>query len=117
MYYVNIDLLLQHGISVAESRTFLLAHRPLATSAGDERGETSAVRILGVRKWRTRTRTTIFLISRGKLMGKASAFRSGLKNVPFLRFIFLRMHFILFWYLIRTTETMRNGPWKSASLV
>ena len=88
MYYVNIDLLLQHGISFAESRTFLLAHRPLATSAGNERGETSAVRILVVRKWGTGTRATIFLISRGKPKGKASAFRSGLKNVPFLSFYF-----------------------------
>ena len=90
-----------------------------ANSAGDERGETSVVRRLGVGKWRTRKRATIFLISRAKPTGKASAFRSGVKNVPFLRFIFLRMHFILFLkrYLIRMAETMRNEPWKSAGLV
>ena len=90
-----------------------------ANSAVDERGETSVVRRLGVGKWRTRTGATIFLISREKPTGKASAFRSGLKNVPFLRFIFLRMHLIMVLKrcLIRMAETMRNGPWKSAGLV
>ena len=48
---------------MAESRTFFFANRPSATSVGDERGETSAVRRLGVREWRTRTGAAIFLIS------------------------------------------------------
>ena len=76
MYYVNIDLRLQHGISVAESRTFLLAYRPLATSAGDERGETPAIRILGVKNWRTRTGATIFLISVGNQREKLAFFET-----------------------------------------
>ena len=47
IYYVNIDLRHQYGISVAELQTFLLAIRPIS---GDERGETSAVRrlVIGV---------------------------------------------------------------------
>ena len=36
VYYVNIDLRHQYGISVAESQTFLRAKRP----SGEERGET-----------------------------------------------------------------------------
>ena len=47
IYYVNIDLRHQYGISVTELQTFLLAKRPIS---GDERGETSAVRrlVIGV---------------------------------------------------------------------
>ena len=53
IYYVNIDLRHQYGISVAELQTFLLAKHPIS---GDERRETSAVRrlvigVLSVQLW------------------------------------------------------------------
>ena len=35
--YVNIDLLHQYGISVAESQTFLLAKRPSAAMSEEKR--------------------------------------------------------------------------------
>ena len=36
-YYVNIDLRQQHGISVAESQTFLLPKRPSAAMSEEKR--------------------------------------------------------------------------------
>ena len=46
IYYVNIALRHQYGISVAESQMFLLAKRPSAAMSG---GEMSAIRRLRVR--------------------------------------------------------------------
>ena len=37
IYYVNIDLLHQYGISVAESQTFLLVKRPSAAMSEEKR--------------------------------------------------------------------------------
>ena len=37
MYYVNIDLRHQYGVSVAESQTFLLAKRPSAAISEKKR--------------------------------------------------------------------------------
>ena len=37
IYYVNIDLRHQYGISVAESQTFLLAKRPSAAMSEEKR--------------------------------------------------------------------------------
>ena len=37
IYYVNIDLRHQYGISVAESQTFLLARRPSAAISKEKR--------------------------------------------------------------------------------